>query len=94
MAPVKNNALGFAPQMLDDPELIKLIKELSSVEITNVRECRMEAPPVDIERLVALVEPHPTWPFEEQVGFIKVLRYILRLLRADLDSIPSCRSTF
>jgi len=71
MAPVKNNALGFAPQMLDDPELIKLIKELSSVEITNVRECRMEAPPVDIERLVALVEPHPTWTFEEQVNLLE-----------------------
>jgi hypothetical protein len=65
MAPVTNNPLGVQPQKLDDPELIQLIKDLSSIEI---KEVPGKDTPVDVERLVGFVMPHLTWKFEEQVS--------------------------
>jgi hypothetical protein len=66
MAPVTNNPLGVQPQKLDDPELIKLMKDLSSIKI---KEVPGQDTPVDVERLVGFVMPYSTWKFEEQVRY-------------------------
>lgn len=73
MAPVKSNALGITPQMLDDPELIHLLKELNRIAVTDFpsQGSSGENPPVNIEQLIHLIEPYPTWQFEEQASGIE-----------------------
>lgn len=72
MAPVKSNALGIAPQMLDDPELINLLKELNGIAYNDFPSQGLSGDddPSSIERLINLVEPYPTWQFEEQASGI------------------------
>ena len=73
MAPILSTAVGITPQIIDDPRLQKLIEKLNEFEpkqlyarIQSEKSDDFTAP-LDIAALVALIKPHETWSFEEQV---------------------------
>ena len=74
MAPILSTAVGVTPQIIDDPRLQQLIEQLNKFEPEQL--CGRIKPknsdeviaPLDIAALVAVIEPHQTWAFEEQVG--------------------------
>ena len=75
MAPIFPS-IGITPQIIDDKRLKSLRSNLESLPLN--KQLRNVDPvsdplnaPLDIERLVALLEPWPTWTFEEQVSFWK-----------------------
>lgn len=65
MAPVKATAVGVMPQIVDDVELLNLVKELNSIQV-NARESN-QASADEVARLVTVVARYPEWKFEEQV---------------------------
>ena len=67
MAPVKATAVGIMPQIVDDVELLKLVKELNSIEVKTKAGDGNEASPDEVARLVSVVSRYPEWMFEEQV---------------------------
>lgn len=78
MAPILSTAVGVTPQIIDDPRLQKLIEKLNEFKPQQHDEIQLKKSdglpaPLDIATLVALVEPHQTWAFEEQVCFWRML---------------------
>lgn len=73
MAPIFS-AIGITPQIIDDERLQVLRSSLESVSLNkplqnaNPTSDPLDAP-LDIERLVELLEPWQSWTFEEQVSF-------------------------
>jgi hypothetical protein len=73
MAPIFA-AIGITPQIIDDERLSLLKSSLESITlsaVTNKASGSLNAP-LDIERLVGLLEPWQSWTFEEQVSFMNV----------------------
>ena len=75
MAPIFA-AIGITPQIIDDERLRVLRSSLESVVLNwplHKADPNSETinVPLDIERLIALLEPWQSWAFEEQVSFIK-----------------------
>lgn len=69
MAPIFPS-IGITPQIIDDKRLKSLRSNLESLTLNKqLRNVDPVSDPLDIERLVALLEPWPTWTFEEQVSF-------------------------
>jgi hypothetical protein len=81
MAPIYAAAVGVTPQIIDDDRLAQLRDSLQTIEFlqvptagtgdtggmkSNISPAQVQ-PPLDIARLVALLEPWQTWVFEEQV---------------------------
>jgi hypothetical protein len=64
MAPVKANAIGIIPQIIDDDELSKLLRHLNSIQVMSGDDVTVD----EIDRLVSVLEQHPKWTFEEQVS--------------------------
>ena len=73
MAPILSASIGVNPQILDDERLRSLRKSLEDLEMKNRSSSEIASSedisvPLDIERLVALLEPYQSWNFEEQVS--------------------------
>lgn len=68
MAPVKATAVGILPQIVDDVELLNLLKELNSIQVKGGESDGSSTSSDEIARLVAVVARYPEWIFEEQVG--------------------------
>ena len=76
MAPIFA-AIGIAPQIIDDERLGLLRTNLESVSFngpSNNANPILEtlSMPLDIERLVGLLEPWQSWTFEEQVSLMEM----------------------
>jgi hypothetical protein len=72
MAPIFSAAVGVAPQIIDDERLFQLRTSLEELElkvplIRTYKTPKEVGEPVDIDRLVSLLEPWQSWAFEEQV---------------------------
>lgn len=73
MAPILSTAVGVTPQIIDDPRLQKLIEKLNEFEPKKLfdriqsKKSGEHTAPLDIAAIVALIEPHKSWKFEEQV---------------------------
>ena len=73
MAPIYAAAVGVSPQLVDDDRLRELRSSLEAVEMQIPLHRRAyKTPeevekPLDIERLVSLLEAWQSWVFEEQV---------------------------
>ena len=77
MAPIFA-AIGIIPQIIDDKRLGLLRINLESICLnersgTDDRKPDSLNPPLDIERLVGLLQPWQSWTFEEQVSFMNWL---------------------
>lgn len=73
MAPILAAPVGIAPQQIDDERLRSLKSALLELEFRGPLDPTFSTPeqivmPLDIERLVALLEPWQSWAFEEQVS--------------------------
>jgi hypothetical protein len=68
MAPVKTTAVGVLPQIVDDVELLNLLKELNSIQVKATEGDRASYCYDEIARLVGIVARYPEWIFEEQVS--------------------------
>eukprot|EP00535_Pseudo-nitzschia_heimii_P007678 CAMPEP_0197189792 /NCGR_PEP_ID=MMETSP1423-20130617/20397_1 /TAXON_ID=476441 /ORGANISM="Pseudo-nitzschia heimii, Strain UNC1101" /LENGTH=137 /DNA_ID=CAMNT_0042642007 /DNA_START=151 /DNA_END=561 /DNA_ORIENTATION=- len=71
MAPIFAS-IGITPQIIDDERLRRLRRNLESIsfnKISDNTESEIESLkiPLDVERLVGLIEPWQLWTFEEQV---------------------------
>jgi hypothetical protein len=74
MAPILSTAIGVTPQIIDDPRLRQLLNRLDEFEPNKVsasstkpQSAEEVIAPLDITKLVSLLEPYQTWIFEEQV---------------------------
>ena len=101
MAPIFS-AIGITPQIIDDDRLRTLRSSIEATELKgplNYIYCASEelVMPLDIERLVRLLEPWQSWTFEEQVNptfcFKRLGDRFLVLYDLTLPSLFS-RSTF
>jgi hypothetical protein len=75
MAPILAASVGITPQQIDDERLRSLKTSLWGLEFRGPQDPAFSTPeeiamPLDIERLVALLEPWQSWAFEEQVSSI------------------------
>ena len=83
MAPILSMAVGVTPQIIDDPRLQKLLARLNEFEPKgvfhqkNYQSSEEVIAPLDIEQLVAAMEPYQTWIFEEQVRRVEPLPCLL-----------------
>lgn len=72
MAPILSTAIGVTPQIVDDPKLAYLIETLNGFQTLAERKPADDLDnvdtPVDVDKLVKILEPYETWPFEEQVS--------------------------
>jgi hypothetical protein len=73
MAPIYAAAVGISPQIIDDDRLRQLRKTLIEIELEVPLHRAYASPdevelPIDIDRLVCLLEPWQSWVFEEQVS--------------------------
>ena len=73
MAPIFTAATGVVPQIVDDERLLKLQSQLEGLELLVPLRRRYSTPeevelPIDIGRLISLLEPWQRWTFEEQVS--------------------------
>ncbi len=73
MAPILATSVGVSPQQIDDERLRRLKVSLLELELRGQVDSAFSSSeeismPLDIERLVALLEPWQSWPFEEQVS--------------------------
>ena len=71
MAPIFAT-IGITPQIVDDERLIALRSSIGSVSLDGTfnessQTSKTPRMPIDIERLVGLLEPWQSWAFEEQV---------------------------
>ena len=71
MAPIFAT-IGITPQIVDDERLIALRSSIGSVTLDGTfnessQTSKTPRMPIDIERLVGLLEPWQSWAFEEQV---------------------------
>lgn len=76
MAPIFAS-IGITPQVIDDKRLRVLRSSLESIGLNETLENahQISEPlnaPLDIERLVELLEPWQAWTFEEQVSFMNL----------------------
>ena len=79
MAPILATAVGITPQIIDDPRLQQLLGKLNEFLPQPNNRYYYESsadvrPPLDgrtVEELVAVLEPHQAWIFEEQVRLIE-----------------------
>lgn len=81
MAPIFA-AIGIAPQIIDDDRLRSLRSSLESVVFNGPIHNKDSISdtlnmPLDIERLVELLEPWQSWTFEEQVSFTNL--FVMKL---------------
>ena len=72
MAPIFS-AIGITPQIIDDDRLRTMRGSIQAIELKgplNYINCASQefVMPLDIERLVRLLEPWQSWTFEEQVN--------------------------
>ena len=78
MAPIYAGDIGITPQIIDDEQLVTL-RNAFATTIPFYQSILVDNPPtytspeqvpepLDIGKLVALVEPWQTWKFEEQVS--------------------------
>ena len=77
MAPIFTAATGVIPQIVDDERLLRLQTQLEEVELLVPLRRRYTSPeevelPLDIDRLISLLEPWHHWKFEEQVSTISL----------------------
>jgi hypothetical protein len=80
MAPILTTTSGVSNQVLDDPDLIDLLKSLHDIPIVSLNEVCSYIIPNDIERLCNLLQPwHKEWRFEEQVSTLEVIFSIFGL---------------
>jgi len=78
MAPILSTAVGVTPQIIDDPNLKLLLKKVNEFEPSDLLD-RKKNPqsaeevnaPLDVASLVAVIEPHQSWTFEEQVRLME-----------------------
>lgn len=98
MAPILSTAVGVTPQIIDDPRLRKLIEVLNEFEPKQLcdrvktNKANEVIAPLDIAALVAVIEPHQTWSFEEQVDlheWIPALNAIDACLAYLIQKYPS-----
>lgn len=106
MAPIYTAATGVIPQIVDDERLLELKSQLEKLELLVPLERRYATPeevelPLDIDRLISLLEPWQRWTFEEQVSMplLSCLRPIFsenkELTRKVIPSqFPPCRLTY
>jgi hypothetical protein len=76
MAPITATAVGVAPQVLDDPDLEKLLSALNQLDLGTLldpNQALPQAKPAVLDELCTLLEPWREWAFEEQVSEIDVL---------------------
>lgn len=68
MAPILVTTSGISVQVLDDPELIDLLKSLHDIPVISTTELCSREVPHDIEKLCNVLHPwYREWRFEEQV---------------------------
>lgn len=78
MAPILSTAVGVAPQMIDDPSLLRLLRKLNEFEPKELfgqkkNESEEEViAPLDIAKLVSVIDRYQSWVFEEQVRLISL----------------------
>ena len=75
MAPIFA-VIGITPQIIDDERLTELRSSLGSITLNGHSKkasliLTKHHMPLDIERLVGLLEPWQSWTFEEQVISLK-----------------------
>jgi hypothetical protein len=73
MAPIYAAAVGISPQIIDDDRLRQLRISLLEIELQVPLHRTYSSRdgvtvPLDIERLISLLEPWQSWVFEEQVS--------------------------
>lgn len=73
MAPILSSSLGITEHIIDDQRLRSLRSSLQELRLKAPLDANYSSPedvvvPLDIERLVELLEPWRSWTFEEQVG--------------------------
>ena len=81
MAPIFAT-VGITPQIIDDGRLGTMRNLLETVLFKiplNYADCASEeiAMPLDIERIVTLLEPWQSWTFEEQVIILLLYNTII-----------------
>eukprot|EP00934_Nitzschia_sp_Nitz4_P006861 Nitzschia sp. Nitz4//scaffold116_size91068//11601//24470//NITZ4_004949-RA/size91068-processed-gene-0.22-mRNA-1//1//CDS//3329533551//6851//frame0 len=99
MAPILTGEVGIAPQIIDDERLLQLRKSLTDLKLlvplrrsdSTTTSDRMDSilddvPPVNVERLVQLLEPWRMWDFEEQVDLLEWMN--------PLNKIDACLSYY
>lgn len=106
MAPILSTAIGVTPQIIDDPSLQKLIELLNEFEpkqpydLIKQQDPEEVIAPLDIAALVAAIEPHQSWAFEEQVCCCICLELQYSMCRVCLSSLQlttpqlDCRWTY
>ena len=73
MAPIYTAAIGVTPQIIDDERLSQLRNHLEELELRKPLRRNYKSPeeveePLDVDRLVSILEPWQSWVFEEQVS--------------------------
>lgn len=73
MAPILSASIGVTEEIVDDERLRRLRSALEEIRFKAPLDSRDKNPekvavPLDIERLVELLEPWRSWTFEEQVS--------------------------
>lgn len=73
MAPILAAEVGITPQIIDDKRLLELRSALAEMEVRVEPGKAYSHPdevevPLDIDRLIALIQPWQSWTFEEQVS--------------------------
>ena len=86
MAPILSGTLGITPQIIDDARLCELRSSVEEIEFNGPPNPTYETSgdavvPLDIEKLVSLLEPWQVWAFEEQVSFLMSCLALPILLR-------------
>lgn len=82
MAPIYAAAIGITPQIIDDVKLQNLKDSLTEIKLLvplhrTYSSSEDVIVPLDIDRLVSLLEPHQEWIFEEQVSSRSFLLFLL-----------------
>jgi hypothetical protein len=77
MAPILTATIGVARQKVDDERLRSLKESLENLKSNGPQKSSISMSeeltvPLDIEKLVSLLEPWTSWPFEEQVSAILI----------------------
>jgi hypothetical protein len=73
MAPILSAFIGITEQIIDDERLKSLRGSVEELKFKTPLDSSYVSPddviiPLDIERLVELLEPWRSWTFEEQVS--------------------------
>mmetsp|Transcript_3628 Transcript_3628/g.8298 ORF Transcript_3628/g.8298 Transcript_3628/m.8298 type:complete len:4344 (+) Transcript_3628:221-13252(+) len=91
MAPIFTAATGVIPQIVDDERLLQLQSELEGLDLLVPLRRRYSTPeevelPLDIDRLISLLEPWQRWTFEEQIDLQEWIQ--------PLNTIDACLSYY